>query len=201
MMTPFLLAFALTALPPKEQGEVVAEAKKALGVPYILGGRLRNKSDGLDCQGLLFFALQPISSCGWRSLSVMPTTSVHGELGLPVAQLAPVSSSALPGVLPLLEPGDIFCFLDFEKNPSEPSIARLIDEDGIEKDVWVWHTGMYVGHGRFIVGDHYAGKVVEEELVPYTAEHYAGVFVTRMASGPAPQKCRQHAPMKLFPRR
>ena len=62
---------------------------------------------------------------------------------------------------------------------------------------WVWHVGLYLGDGRYVVGDHHAGKTVIEPLLPYLEAHqdeYSGVFVTR---GPAkkPTKCRQHAPL------
>jgi len=51
---------ALVSLTPPQQVAVVAEARKALGVPYDLGGRLQ-RGRGLDCQGLVFFALQPVA--------------------------------------------------------------------------------------------------------------------------------------------
>lgn len=186
------LALSLALLPPEAADRAVAEARRALGTPYVLGGRLRSADDGLDCQGLVFFALQAVSGCGWRSWSVMPTTSVTGELGLPVAGAAPVSAARLAEVLPVLEKGDVLWFVDVAENPAEPSVARL---DGTP--VWVWHVGLYAGDGRFVVGDHFAGKVVEEELVPYVLEHYAGVLVSRMRDGPRPSRCRAHAPMRL----
>lgn len=189
------LALSLALLPPELADSAVAEARKALGTPYVLGGRLRDAGDGLDCQGLVFFALQAVSRCGWRSWSVMPTTSVRGELGLPVAGAAPVAAARLADVLPILEPGDVLWFVDAVENPAEPSIATL---DGAA--VWVWHVGLYAGNGRFVVGDHFAGKVVEEDLAAYVAEHYAGVFVTRMRDGPRPTRCRAHAAMALPPR-
>lgn len=186
------LALSLALLPPETADRAVAEARRALGTPYVLGGRLRDGADGLDCQGLVFFALQAVSGCGWRSWSVMPTTSVKGELGLPVAGAAPVSAARLAEVLPVLEKGDVLWFLDVADNPAEPSITVL---DGAP--VWVWHVGLYAGDGRFVVGDHFAGKVVEEELVAYVQEHYAGVLVTRMRDGPRPARCRAHAHMRL----
>ncbi|OGQ21271.1 MAG: hypothetical protein A2138_13640 [Deltaproteobacteria bacterium RBG_16_71_12] len=186
------LALSLALLPPETADRAVAEARRALGTQYVLGGRLRDAGDGLDCQGLVFFALQAASGCGWRSWSVMPTTSVKGELGLPVAGAAPVSAARVAEVLPVLEKGDILWFLDVAENPAEPSIAVL---DGAP--VWVWHVGLYAGDGSFVVGDHFAGKVVEEELVAYVQEHYAGVLVTRMRDGPHPPRCRAHAPMRL----
>lgn len=185
----------LVSLPPPQQAALVDGARAVLGVPYVLGGRLRRADDGLDCQGLLFFALQAIEPrCGWRSWSVMPTTSVQGELGLPVAGAAPVATAGLGDALPLLQPGDVIWFVDTPENPAEPAIATLADTP-----VWVWHTGLYVGGGRFIAGDHFAGRVVEEELVPYAQAHYAGIFVTRMVDGPLVRRCRRHPPMRYPP--
>jgi hypothetical protein len=185
-----LVFAALVSLTPEQQVVVVAEAKKALGVPCDLGGRLQ-RGRGLDCQGLIFFALQPVSRCGWRSWSVMPTVSVQGELGLPVPGWSPLAAADVASKMALLEPGDILWFLGPDENSAEPSMTLL---NGAPH--WVWHTGLYVGGGRFIVGDHFAGAVVEEELEPYVRAHYAGVFVTRMAHGPLPTgRCRSHAAM------
>lgn len=186
------LALSLALLPPDHAERAVEQARKALGTPYVLGGRLRDADDGLDCQGLVFFALQALSGCGWRSWSVMPTESVKGELGLPVAGAAPVAAARLAEVLPVLEPGDVLWFVDTPENPAEPSIATL---DGAR--VWVWHVGLYAGDGRFLVGDHFAGKVVEEDLLTYTQQHYAGIYVSRMRDGPRPTRCRAHRPMRL----
>jgi len=123
----------------------------------------------------------------------MPTISVKGELGLPVPGLSPLAAAELASKLPLLEPGDVLWFLGPEENAAEPSMTQL---NGAPH--WVWHTGLYVGSGRFVVGDHFAGAVVEEELEPYVRAHYAGVFVTRMADGPLPAgRCRSHPAMVL----
>jgi cell wall-associated NlpC family hydrolase len=188
-MLAITFAALMTALPPNEQEKLVVEARKVLGVPYVLGGRMRNDKDGLDCQGLIFFALQSISQCGWRSWSVMPTTSVKGELGLPVQGANPVASDKID--VALLQPGDIIWFVDPIQNPAEPSIASLDD-----KPVWVWHTGMYSGDGKFIAGDHFAGKVIEEPLIAYAKLHYSGIFVSRMKAGPEPAvRCRTHKKM------
>jgi len=140
-----VVAALLLSLPPAKQDAVVAGARSVLGVPYVLGGRLRGKDGGLDCQGLVFFALQAIEQrCGWKSWSVLPTTSVKGELGLPVAGAAPVATAGLADALHLLQPGDVIWFIDTPENDAEPAIATLA-----ERPVWVWHTGVYVGGGRF----------------------------------------------------
>lgn len=79
-------------------------------------------------------------------------------------------------------------------NPKEPSIGEL---EGVK--VWVWHTGVYSGGGKWIVGDHFAGQAVETDLAAYLAEHadtYSGVFVTRpKPKAVRPTRCRKHAPL------
>jgi hypothetical protein len=78
--------------------------------------------------------------------------------------------------------------IDLAENPAEPAIGTL---DG--RPVWVSHVGHYSGGGKWIVGDHYAGEVVEVDLLEYLREHgdaYAGVFVTRLASGACPRRSR-----------
>ncbi len=181
------------ALPPAKQQTFLSHARELLGVRYEFGGRLKTLLGGIDCQGLLFYAAERIGRCGWKSYSVYPTKTVaDGELGRPVTGAAPVATAALD--LKRLEPGDILNFVGFAENPAEPKLTQL---DG--RDVWVWHTAIYSGEGRFIVADHFAGKVVELELLPYLREHandYAGIFATRMADGPKPARCRRHAPMK-----
>jgi cell wall-associated NlpC family hydrolase len=172
----------------------VTAARELLGVPYDFGGRLRDAEDGIDCQGVLFYAAERVGSCGWKSFSVMPTKSVPaGELGMPVEGLAPVASEELD--LSKLQPGDVLLLVGYGQNPAEPAIGTLKGQP-----VWVWHTGLYSGGGRWIVGDHFAGEVVEVDLRRYLADHaasYVGMVVTRMTEGPRPVSCRKHRPMKL----
>ncbi|WNG55007.1 hypothetical protein F0U59_09640 [Archangium gephyra] len=184
-------AFAQT---PRDKNEkFVAAAREVLGVSYQFGGRMRRPGEGIDCQGVLFYAAERVSRCGWKSYSVFPTQSVPaGELGQPVAGMAPIATSELD--VSRLQPGDVLQLVGFDENPAEPRIGLLK-----ERPVWVWHTGVYSGGGRWIVGDHFAGRVVEVDLAAYLAEHanvYAGLVVTRMKEGPRPTRCRQHRPMK-----
>ena len=176
------------------QERFVAAAREVLGVPYDFGGRLRNAEDGIDCQGVLFYAAERMGACGWKSFSVMPTQSVPaGELGVAVEGMAPVASSELD--VSKLRPGDVLLLVGYGANPAEPAIGTLRGQP-----VWVWHTGLYSGAGQWIVGDHFAGKAVEVDLKQYLADHsesYAGLVVTRMVDGPRPKRCRKHAPMKL----
>jgi hypothetical protein len=172
----------------------VTAARELLGVPYDLGGRLRDAKDGIDCQGVLFYAAERVGQCGWKSFSVMPTRSVPaGELGAPVENMAPVASSELD--ISRLQPGDVLLLVGYGQNPAEPAIGTLKG-----RPVWVWHTGLYSGGGKWIVGDHFAGQVIEVDLKTYLSEQadtYSGLVVTRMTEGPRPQRCRKHAPMKL----
>lgn len=178
---------------------MVTHARELLGVPYHFGGRLGAAPvgrEGIDCQGLLFYAAERIGGCGWRSFSVFPTRSVaSGELGARVPGLAPVSTADLR--LTDLQPGDVLLFVGPEENPAEPAIGELK-----HAPVWVWHTGLYAGAGNFLVGDHYAGEAVEIPLLPYLTAHadaYSGLFVTRMTDGPKPLRCRKHPPMPQPP--
>jgi cell wall-associated NlpC family hydrolase len=179
--------------PDRKNERFVAAARELLGIPYQFGGRMRRPGEGIDCQGVLFYAAERVGRCGWKSFSVFPTQSVPaGELGLPVEGLAPIASSELE--ISRLEPGDVLQLVGFDPNPAEPRIGLLK-----ERPVWVWHTGVYSGGGRWIVGDHFAGQVVEVDLAKYLADHsdvYAGLVVTRMKDGPRPKQCRQHRPMK-----
>ncbi|HEX8437816.1 hypothetical protein [Archangium sp.] len=179
--------------PERTNERFVTAARELLGVPYEFGGRMRRPGEGIDCQGVLFYAAEHTGRCGWKSFSVFPTQSVPaGELGLPVEGLAPIASSELD--VSRLEPGDVLLLVGYDPNPAEPRIGLLK-----ERPVWVWHTGVYSGGGRWIVGDHFAGQVVEVELTKYLADHsevYAGLVVTRMKAGPRPKACRRHPPMK-----
>ncbi|MFO0594673.1 MAG: hypothetical protein U0228_05200 [Myxococcaceae bacterium] len=166
-------------------------ARAQLGVPYTFGGR-RRRGDGIDCLGVVLAGAERATGCGWRSFPVDPTALVNAKvLGVPVEGLAPIKSSALD--LTQLRPGDVIMLVAPDENPKEGPIGTL---DG--RPVWVWHMGLYAGDGRWIVGDHFAGQVVEVPLAPYLAEHadtYTGVFITR-PPGPLPQPCRKHAPLK-----
>lgn len=120
----------------------VSAARELLGVPYSLGGRMRRTGDGIDCQGVLFYAAERVGRCGWKSFSVLPTVSVPaGELGAAVDGLAPVASFALD--VSRLLPGDVLLLVGFSENPAEPSIGELQG-----RPVWVWHTDLYSEPGR-----------------------------------------------------
>ncbi len=168
-----------------------------LGKPYQLGGRGR-ANEGVDCQGLIFRAMEAAMRCGYQSFSVLNVNNVRDhELGEPVPELSPVASASLD--LSKLQPGDVIWLVAPDQNPAEAAIGKL---DG--RDVWVWHTGLYAGDGRWIVGDHFAQEVVETDLREYLTAHaqtYSGVFVLRIDKAPAPKRCR--APRKkdvLVPR-
>ncbi|MFZ5446349.1 MAG: hypothetical protein ACOZQL_40555 [Myxococcota bacterium] len=179
-------AGAALALPPELARKVLSRARSLLFVRYEFGGRVRG-DEGIDCQGLVFRALEAATPCGFQSFSVLNVNNLRDrELGAPVPGLSPVATAALE--LEKLEPGDVVWLVGPERNAAEGPIGQL---DG--RDVWVWHTGLYAGDGQWIVGDHYAGKVVETGLREYLAAHgdvYTGVFVLRMERGPKPKTCR-----------
>lgn len=155
---------------------------------------MRKPGEGIDCQGVLFYAAERLGRCNWKSFSVLPTKSVEwNELGQRVAGLDPVATADLD--LSRLEPGDIIMLLGTTQNPKEPAIATLA-----QVPVWVWHTGVYSGNGQWIEAD--LPTVIETDLAAFLsdyAEVYVGIFVTRMSTGPQPKSCRRHAPMSRPP--
>jgi cell wall-associated NlpC family hydrolase len=196
LLALLLLAVAVPALalPPEKAKVAVAAARELLGRTYQFGGRLRG-GEGIDCQGLVFYALERISTCGWKSYSVNPTETVsRKELGDRVPGLFPVATADLdPG---LLQAGDLVMLLADAENPREPSMITVD-----ETQLWVWHVGMATGDGKWIQADPFAGEVIEGELITYLRDHpeYYGIAVTRMARGPKPGRCRQHPPMEKQP--
>lgn len=179
MILPLLFAVSLAEPPeasalPVGHPDLVDAARKYLGRPYSFGGRDAN----LDCMGLVFLAWQDAGRGTWDDLSVNPTEIVEKrQLGAPVRGLDGVLNANVR--LGNFSPGDVIFFLGYAENPAEPAIATL---DGVP--AWVWHMGLYAGGGNFVVGDHYAGKVVEIPLLTYLAKHanYVGVFVVRPGS-------------------
>jgi cell wall-associated NlpC family hydrolase len=179
------------ALPPSSAKLLLERARKYLGTPYEFGGRNRlvsgGRREGIDCQGLVFLAAQALTKCSWKSFSNLNVEQVsRKELGTPVDGMAPIASADLE--LTKLEAGDSLMLVAPDQNPAEAPIGKLA-----EQDVWVWHVGLYAGDGKWVVGDHFAGAVVETDLKAYLAEHadvYSGVFVMRMASAPKPARCR-----------
>lgn len=165
---------ALAQGAPEVPAPIIVAARRYQGRLYTFGGRGRT----LDCMGLVFLAWADTTGRDWRSLSVNPTQLVaRRQLGRPVAGLDGVTSARIPWAL--LRSGDVLFFLGPAENPNEPALVSL---DGVPH--WVWHMGLWVGGSdqAFIVGDHYAGRVVEQPLAPYLAEHadvYAGIYVVR----------------------
>ena len=191
MLSTLLLVTLVAGAPLGET--LVTRAREVIGTPYSLGGRLSTKAPGIDCQGVLFYAVEKTyPRCGWRSYSVMPSVTIPtGELGRPVGGAAPIATEDLD--IKTLEPGDFLWLVGKAENAAEPAIGEL----GGTK-VWVWHTGLYAGDGRFIVGDHYAGEAVEVDLMTYLREHrsaYQGLIATRIETVPKPARCRRHRPM------
>ncbi len=152
---------------------LVSAARNYLGRLYTFGAR----GPDLDCMGLVFLAWTDAGRGPWQSLSVNPTEIVaKRQLGTPIPGLSPAASRTLD--LSLFQPGDVIFFLSDAENPREPALVTLQDVP-----LWVAHMGMYSGgpDHDFIVGDHYAGQVVEEPLAPYLALHdiYLAVYAVR----------------------
>ncbi len=194
-MPTLIVLISLFSSDATVQERMVDAAREVVGVPYEFGGRMRRPGEGIDCQGVLFYAAEAVGECGWKSYDTKPTRSVkHGELGRPVPGLDPIASTELD--LADLRPGDVILLVEATENPKEPAIAELHGEP-----VWVWHTGLYGGNGTWLVGDHIAGEAVETDLLRYlrdNADAYTGLFVTRLTGTPRPQRCRHHPAMGLF---
>ncbi len=171
-----LLPGTAAAAPPPDRASLVTAARTYLGRPFSWGGRDRE----LDCLGLIFLSWQDVTGTSWKRISVYPTKMVAREqLGAPVPGLDGVRSAAIPW--DQLEPGDFLLFLGSAENPAEPALTTV---DGTP--MWVWHTGLYSGgpERRFVVGDHFAGQVVETSLPRYLRQEgsgYEGLFVVRPA--------------------
>lgn len=189
-----MLSLTLAMLIGQTDGGMAAAlgaGRALLGVPYEFGGRMKNDA-GIDCEGVIFAVAERLTGCGWRSFPVDPTRIVSTRaLGDRVKGLDPIASVELD--LTLLRPGDVVMLVAADQNPKEGPIGRLGDHD-----VWVWHTGVFTGEGRWLVGDHYAGQVVEVPLGEYLRAHadtFEGVFIVR-PTGRRPRTCRHHAPMR-----
>jgi cell wall-associated NlpC family hydrolase len=189
VLTAAVLSLAL-AQPDARMTAVIEAARTLKGQPYELGGRLK-PGQGIDCEGVVFAVAERLTGCGWRSFPVDPTRIVATRaLGDRVKGLDPIATDALD--VARLQPGDVVLLVAPTENPKEGPIGQLAG-----RDVWVWHTGVYTGDGQWLVGDHYAGQVVEVPLLPYLHEHadaYQGVFIVR-PSGTRPPVCRRHAPL------
>lgn len=188
-----MLSLSLTLLLTQADGgmaEALGAGRALLGVRYQLGGRMKDGA-GVDCEGVVFAVAERLTGCGWRSFPVDPTRIVATRaLGDRVKGLDPIASADLD--LTLLEPGDVVMLVGAAKNPKEGPIGKLSGHD-----VWVWHTGVFTGEGKWLVGDHYAGQVVEVPLDEYLEAHadaYEGVFIVR-PTGKRPGRCRRHPPL------
>lgn len=178
---------------------LASRAKELIDVEFDLGGRLQ-RGRGIDCQGLVFWALERETGCGWKSFSVMPAESIaRHELGTPVVGVSPVRSDRVD--LRLLRPGDVLYFLASTENPQEKYLTTLEAAsdpgEALPTPVWVWHMGLYAGDGLVIHADPYvAGKVVEQPLSELLAG-FDGLYATRLQGRPRPKRCRQHRAMPL----
>jgi cell wall-associated NlpC family hydrolase len=138
----------------------VAAAAAYQDVPYAFGGRSAKK---LDCLGLIFLPHQQVFGRPWRSLSVAPT-ALAPQLG---ESLGFVSSGSFlePGFADAMARGEILFFLTDAATWDAAFISRP------ELKLWVGHTGIYLGEGRFMHASPWQGKVVEEDLGAFLREH------------------------------
>lgn len=196
-MVALPLLLGLASLTGAQERAFVAAAQSLMGVRYQLGGRLKD-NQGVDCQGILFFAAERMRStrgrrCGWKSYDVMPSTAIpRGELGTTV--VGPTPAHQLDWQK--LRPADVVWLLAPERNPKEPAVGTLGGQQ-----MWVWHTGLIsrvdAQGAVFLNADPFSGAVMEMDLKRYmTTYGYAGVVITRMKAGPAPARCRRHRPMR-----
>ncbi len=159
------------------------------GVRYDFGGRLRG-DEGIDCQGIIFYATERLGRCDWRSWSVMPTQTLkHEELGAPALKAA-----MLKGALDLdqLAPGDVLFFLGPAVNPKEPALLTVETADG-PVPMWTWHMGLYAGDGRALHADPFTfGKVTTQPLDELMdAGGFEALFATRPTAKSKPASCRR----------
>ena len=178
---------ALTVVPPSEAAaKMLAAAEKYIGEPYVFGGRLERSGcrrggrsvtcqPGIDCQSLIFFAMEDTTGRSWRRFSVMPTVSVaRGELGQPVAGLNGVLREDLDPSM--LSPGDVLFFLMEDYNLENDGPLHTVGE----QRYGTWHTGLFHGvkDGKYRVLHAAPGERVRKQAlsdIPFDA-----LFVTRM---------------------
>ena len=164
-------------------------AQQLLGVRFDLGGRLRGR-EGIDCQGVIFYAAERLGPCDWRSWSVLPTqTLAHRELGAPVTEKAMVKENL---VLSELQPGDVLFFLSPASNPKEEALTLVDTARGLVP-MWTWHMGLYAGQGRVLHADPFThGEVAVEDLgALMTTGGFDALLATRPTPQDRPPRCRR----------
>lgn len=192
-MTATLGLLLLLASAPSPGQTLLRHALTLEGVEYDLGGRLQ-PGRGIDCQGIVFYALERMGRCDWRSWSVMPTkTFARQELGPPVVP-QPMLADAI--VADKLREGDILYFLAPTENPREaPSFE--IDVDGKATPLWVWHMGIYAGDGHVLHADPFrAGKVAKQPFSVVMNNGFVALFATRIGAKTKPARCRRGKKMR-----
>ncbi|MBW2704186.1 MAG: hypothetical protein JRF33_25480 [Deltaproteobacteria bacterium] len=171
----FVIVFLVSSLAQAGplQDRIIAEAERHLGKEYVFGGRdgrpgcLKQGrrvtcAQGIDCQSLIFFALEKVLDKPWRSFSVMPSKTVKRcEWGKPV--------SGLMGVLR--------AELKENKLHKADALFFLLEDYNLEADkaLWkkkgkrygVWHTGLVhrvKGDKAYVIHAKPGHKVVIEPL-------------------------------------
>ena len=152
-------------------GEKFLEAgKKYLGVPFVWGGRSKEK---LDCMGLPFLAYTDVTGKRWQELSVFPAELVKSEkLGKPVAGLDGILKDSID--YSKFQKGDIIYFLVLYEIGEVKNFTEI---DSIP--YWVWHMGIYAGveEKPLVLNARPGDKVVIE---PLEEIYFDAVFVTRL---------------------
>ncbi|MCX7995520.1 MAG: C40 family peptidase [candidate division WOR-3 bacterium] len=146
--------------------------KKYLGVPFVWGGRSKER---LDCMGLLFLAYKDITGRDWRELSVLPSKLVaSGKLGKPVKGLDGVLKENLK--VEKLKNGDVIYFLVKEK--VYDTDVPLVNIDSIP--YWVWHMGIFAGFDSNRVALCLNAKPGDKVVIePLNDIYFDAIFVTR----------------------
>lgn len=176
------------------QDRIIAGAEQHLGKPYVLGGRDGRKEcrrrgkpvaclPGIDCQSLIFFALEQATGKAWRSFSVMPSLSVRREeWGRPVPGLSGVLRADLRQAE--LRKGDALFFLLQDYNlEADPPLWRKG-----QARYGVWHTGLVhrVEAGQaFVIHAKPGSEVLVEPLRQVAFE---ALFVVRLPEEASPRK-------------
>ncbi len=168
----FSLASSLAQAGPL-QDRIIAEAERYLGKEYVFGGRdgrpgcLKQGrrvtcAQGIDCQSLIFFALEKVLDKPWRSFSVMPSKTVKRcEWGKPVSGLMGVLRAELKENK--LHKADALFFMLEDYNLEAD--APLWQKKG--KRYGVWHTGLVhqvKGDKAYVIHAKPGHKVVIEPL-------------------------------------
>jgi len=151
-------------------GSLVVEARKSLDVPFRWEGRGTKRLPGLDCLGLLFKSLEATTGLSWKKWSVAPSRLIEQLEGRQFTIYLKKNRDL--AIKRRMNSGDIV-FLMWADMPTwdKPTgKVEKIELDGSRRmaPMWIWHTGIYSGNGKFIHASPYSGGVVEEDLLDFS---------------------------------